>query len=105
MTGGLAHAIDGQIESVGVVHQPVENGVGHRRVGDHFVPMFDVDLTGRDRAAASLPVIRPPPVPILINTSLRRTDFPQSCGVWIPNEYSGAVVIVEEPLQLKTQPG
>ena len=42
---------------MGVVVEPVENGVVHRRIGDHLVPMFDVDLTGHDRATAPLPVI------------------------------------------------
>ena len=42
---------------MGVVHQAVEDGVGDGRIGDHLVPVFDVDLTGHDGAAAALPVI------------------------------------------------
>ena len=42
---------------MGVVHEAVEDGVGDGRVGDHLVPVFDVDLTGHDGAAAALPIV------------------------------------------------
>jgi hypothetical protein len=55
--GPFAQAFASEVQAVGVVHEPIQNGVGHGRVGDHLVPVFDVDLTGHDRAAAPLSVI------------------------------------------------
>ena len=42
---------------MGVVDKPVENSVGHGRVCDHLVPVFDVDLTGHDGAATALTIV------------------------------------------------
>ena len=39
------------------VHEAVEDGVGHRRVGEHLVPRVDGELAGDDRAAAPLPIV------------------------------------------------
>ena len=39
------------------VHEAVEDAVGDGRIGDHFMPVLDVDLAGHDRRAASLPVV------------------------------------------------
>lgn len=55
--GTLAHALAGEVHAVSVVHQPVENGVGNGRIGDHLVPVLDVHLAGDDRAAASVPIV------------------------------------------------
>ena len=50
----LAEAVAGEVQAVGVVDEPIHNCVGEGRVGDHFVPVFDVDLAGDDRADATL---------------------------------------------------
>ena len=42
---------------MGVVDEAVEDGVGDGRVGDHLVPVLDVDLAGDDGRAASVPVV------------------------------------------------
>ena len=34
---------------MGVVDEPVEDGVAKRRVADELVPVFDRDLTGHQR--------------------------------------------------------
>ena len=55
--GAFAEAFACEVQAVGAMHEPVENGVGHRRVGDHFVPVFDVDLTGHDGAATARTIV------------------------------------------------
>ena len=50
-------ALAGEVQAVRVVHEPVEDGVGDRRVGEHLVPVLHVDLAGDDRRAAPLPVV------------------------------------------------
>jgi hypothetical protein len=52
-----AHARAGELQAVRVVDEPVENGVGNRRVGEHFVPVLHVDLAGDDRRTAPLPIV------------------------------------------------
>lgn len=37
----LSHAFSGEVEAMGVVHEPVEDRVGERRVADGLVPVFD----------------------------------------------------------------
>ena len=50
----FSEAFAGEVQAVGVVDEPIHNCVGEGRVGDHFVPVFDVDLAGDDRADATL---------------------------------------------------
>ena len=52
----FAETFASEVQAVGVVHEPIQNGVCHGRVGDHFVPVFNVDLTGYDGAATALPI-------------------------------------------------
>jgi hypothetical protein len=42
---------------VGVVDEPVEDGVGDGRVGDHLVPVIDRQLAGHDGRAAIMPIV------------------------------------------------
>ena len=42
---------------MGVVDEPVEDGVGDGRVGDHLVPVIDRQLAGHDGRAAIVPIV------------------------------------------------
>jgi hypothetical protein len=46
--GGFAQALAGEAEAMGVVYEPVEDGVGNGWIGDHIVPMLHIDLAGED---------------------------------------------------------
>src|SRR5262245_10001880 len=54
---GLARALALECEAMGGVHETVEDGVGHRRVGDHVVPAVDGELAGDDGAGAAVAVV------------------------------------------------
>jgi hypothetical protein len=56
VAGEPPHAVAGEREAVGVVHQPVQDGVGQGGVADDVVPLVDGDLAGDDRGAAALSV-------------------------------------------------
>jgi hypothetical protein len=43
-----AQALAGEAEAMGVVYEPVEDGVGNGWIGDHIVPMLHIDLAGED---------------------------------------------------------
>jgi hypothetical protein len=45
----LADGVSGEPEAVGVVDEPVENGVGQRRVADDGVPVLGLQLGGHHR--------------------------------------------------------
>ena len=55
--GGLSQAVALESEPVGVVDEPVEDGVGDRRIADRFMPMLDRELAGHDRRTASVAVV------------------------------------------------
>ena len=55
--GDLSHAFALEGEPVGVVDEPVENGVGDGRIGDHLVPVIDRQLAGHDGRAAVVPIL------------------------------------------------
>ena len=42
---------------MGVVHEPVEDGVGDGWVGDHLVPVLYIHLARDDRAATAMPIV------------------------------------------------
>ena len=46
--GRFTHAVAVQPKPVGVVDEPVEDGVGDRGVADHFVPVIDGELAGHN---------------------------------------------------------
>lgn len=52
-----AQAFAGEIDAVGVVHEPVEDGVGIGRVADHLMPGRDGKLAGDDGGAAPIAVL------------------------------------------------
>ena len=47
--GALAQAFSGEGQTVGVVDEPVPDGVGQCRVADGLVPVLDRELAGDDR--------------------------------------------------------
>jgi hypothetical protein len=55
--GDLAHAFSFQDETVGVVDEAVEDGVGERRIADDIVPVFDRDLAGDDGGGAAVAIV------------------------------------------------
>ena len=55
--GRFAHAVALQGEPVGVVDEPVEDGVGDGRIGDRLVPVIDRQLAGHDGRAAVVPIV------------------------------------------------
>ena len=55
--GRFTHAVAVQPKPVGVVDEPVEDGVGDRGVADHFVPVIDRELAGHDGRAAIVPIV------------------------------------------------
>jgi hypothetical protein len=42
---------------MGVVHKPIQDGVGDSRIWDHLVPMLDRQLGRHNRRATSMPVV------------------------------------------------
>jgi len=56
---GPAHAFAGELDAVGVVDEPVQNGVSIGRIADYFVPSVDWKLGGNHRGAASVALLEP----------------------------------------------
>jgi hypothetical protein len=46
--GASSHAFSGELESVGVVDESVEDGVGECWIADRLVPVLDRQLAGHD---------------------------------------------------------
>jgi hypothetical protein len=53
----LSHAVSGQFESMGVVDEPVEDGIGEGRVADDVVPGVDGQLACDDGGGAAVAVL------------------------------------------------
>ncbi len=53
----LAHGLPFEGDAVGVVHQPVEDGIGQRWIADERMPMLDGELAGDERGALAIAVI------------------------------------------------
>ena len=53
----LADAVAVEHETVGVVDEAVEDGIGDGRVRDQLVPVVDRKLTGHDRRTALVPIV------------------------------------------------
>jgi hypothetical protein len=68
-------AVAGQIDAVGVVDEPVEEGVGIGRVADHGMPFVDRDLAGEDGRAAAVAVLEDL-VEIVAGAGLERLKAP-----------------------------
>ena len=52
-----AQAFAGEVDAMGVVHEPVEDGVGIGRVANHLMPGRDGELAGDDGGAAAVAVL------------------------------------------------
>src|SRR5262249_33406873 len=46
-----------EIQTVGGVHEAIEDGIGDGRIGDQLVPVLDGDLAGDDRGASAVTVV------------------------------------------------
>src|SRR5436190_23436455 len=55
--GGFAEALALEREPVGIVHEPIEDGVGDGGIADDLVPVLDRKLAGDDGRAAPVPVL------------------------------------------------
>ena len=53
----FAERVSFQFPAVGVVDEPVQEGVGHRWIRDHFVPRANGKLAGDEGGAVAVPVI------------------------------------------------
>jgi hypothetical protein len=53
----FAHGFSFEIDLVGVVHQPVEDGVGQGGIADEVVPLLDRQLAGDDGGALAVAVL------------------------------------------------
>ena len=47
----LSHGFSFQVELIGAVHEPVEDGIGQGGISDDGVPFRDRELTGDDARA------------------------------------------------------
>ena len=55
--GEFSHAISLKDQAMGVMDEPIQDGVGDGRIGDQFVPVLDGELAGHDGGGASMPVV------------------------------------------------
>src|SRR4249920_3273763 len=55
--GSFSHAFALEGEPMGVVHEPIENGVGDGRICDCLVPVIDRQLAGHNGRAAVVPIL------------------------------------------------
>ena len=53
----LAQALAAQFDAVGVVDDPIEDGVGQGGIADEFVPAIDRKLAGDDQRAGVVAVL------------------------------------------------
>ena len=53
----LAQAVAAQFDAVGVVDDPIEDGVGQGGIADEFVPAIDRKLAGDDQRAGVVAVL------------------------------------------------
>ena len=47
----FAHGISFQFDVMGIVYEPIEDGVGHGGIADNFVPAIDGELAGEHGGA------------------------------------------------------
>src|SRR5438270_13988481 len=57
LSGGFAQARSLEDESVRVVHEAIEDGVGDGRIGNRVMPVIDRQLACHDRRAAVVPIL------------------------------------------------
>lgn len=56
--GALPQAFSSEGHPVGVVDEPVQDGVGQCRVTNGIMPVFDRELAGDDRGATAVPILK-----------------------------------------------
>src|SRR3974390_747429 len=54
---GIAHGLAFQLKAVGIVDQPIQDGVGYRGVVNHAVPFLHRELTGDEGGAQPVAII------------------------------------------------
>ena len=54
----FAHGLSFERDLIGVVDEPVKNGIGQRRLPDRRVPVIDRELTGHQGGPTSMPIIQ-----------------------------------------------
>ena len=54
----LSHAFSGELQTVSVVNEAIQDSVAEGWVADNFVPMFDGDLAGNDGRGATVAIIK-----------------------------------------------
>jgi hypothetical protein len=54
----FSHAFSGELQTVSVVNEAVQDGVAEGGVADNFVPMFDGNLAGDDGRGATVAIIK-----------------------------------------------
>jgi len=69
---GIAHGLTRELQPVGIVHQAVEDRIGHSGVADHLVPLVDGKLAG-DQGG-------PRAVAIIDDFQELAVDFPRDAG-------------------------
>jgi hypothetical protein len=53
----LAQTVAVELQAMGVVNDPVEDGVGESGLADQVMPAVDRDLTGNQRGATAIAVL------------------------------------------------
>jgi hypothetical protein len=54
----LSHAFSGELQTVSVVNEAIQDGVAEGWVADNVVPMFNRDLAGDDGGGATVAIIK-----------------------------------------------
>ena len=54
--GSFPHGFTFEFDTIGIVNEPVKDGIGKRRISDDLVPMFDRELTGDDGGSSVVPI-------------------------------------------------
>ena len=55
--GVVAHGLSAHCDLVGVVHEPIEDGIGQRRLADGAVPLLERDLAGDEGGATLIALV------------------------------------------------
>src|ERR1017187_9478605 len=53
----FSHRFAFQFDPIGVVDQPIQDGIGHRGIGNNFVPLIERELAGNEGGSLALAVI------------------------------------------------
>ena len=58
LCGDASHTFSLELEAVGVVDEPVEDGIGERRAANDLVPLLHRHLAGDNGRTAPVPVLQ-----------------------------------------------